>query len=257
MPDLHLRLHDDTGDDLATPMPSEEEALRLLAEAEISAATLVPWGSNYTFAVALSSGNEDEEDLLGIYKPQLGERPLWDFPDGTLYQREVAAYRLSRRLGWDIVPPTVVREGPHGVGSLQLYIEPDDRHEDDYEFWGRRDVAIERMVLFDHITNNADRKLSHCLVATDGRVWGIDHGLTFNQEPKLRTVLWQFVGETISSPLRDDLERLLAEEAEVRADLACHLASEEVDAFFERVRLLHERGVYPRLSSRYNIPFGW
>ncbi len=256
MPDLHLRLHDtETGDEHhQAPIP-EADALELLTKAEISTATLVPWGSNYTFAVALE--REGDSSHLAIYKPRRGERPLWDFPTGTLYLREHASYLLSRQLGWNIVPPTVIRRGPHGLGSLQLYIEPNPEREDDYEFWGAKRDEIERMALFDQITNNADRKISHCLVSVHGELWGIDHGLTFNVDPKLRTVLWQYVGEPVSPGLLDDLTALVAEESNVRCQFERHLERDELDAFFARVAAILKTGRFPELDPNRNIPSGW
>lgn len=260
MPDLFLRLSNDDLDDAhadeAVPSPpSEAEALCMLGSAEVIASKLIPWGSNYTFAVGLASA--DGHEHLGIYKPEAGEQPLWDFPHGTLYLREHASYLLSRRLGWDIVPPTVVRDGPHGVGSMQLYVEPDPAHSDDHAFWRQRRVDIERLVLFDHITNNADRKIAHCLVDRTGKVWGIDHGLTFNEMPKLRTVLWHYVGRPIDRCLRDDLRRLVREEDDVRAELADSLRPAELDALMARTRRLANGGHYPRLDPHRNVPMGW
>lgn len=258
MPDLHLRLQDDdethvmASDDL-----SEEDALRLLTEAEITAASLVPWGSNYTFAVALESGGDGEPDRLAIYKPRRGERPLWDFPVGTLSLRERASYLLSKRLGWHLVPPTVLRDGPHGIGSVQLYIPPHPDHEDDHRFWGQRRIEIERLVAFDLIANNADRKLAHCLVDTAGRLWGIDHGLTFNVEPKLRTVLWQYNDLPIDTSVLEDLVGLQEAEEEVRNELGALLAPDECDALFLRVDSLVETGVFPELDPYVNVPYGW
>lgn len=258
MPYLHLRLQDeDGGEPIAQADLPEETALRLLEEAEITAASLVPWGSNYTFAVALEPDEEDGRGQLAIYKPRRGERPLWDFPVGTLSQRERASYLLSRRLGWDLVPPTVLRQGPHGIGSVQLYIEPHPDHEDDHRFWGQYRPEIERMVLFDHLTNNADRKLAHCLVSASGRLWGIDHGLTFNVEPKLRTVLWQYNERPIDPALLQDLVRLGEDADAVRAEFAELLAPEELDALFARAEALVEEGVFPELDPYRNVPYGW
>jgi uncharacterized repeat protein (TIGR03843 family) len=227
----------------------------MLEAAEITAAELVPWGSNYTFAVALEA--EGKPGHLAIYKPKLGERPLYDFPNGTLYLRERASYLLSRRLGWNLVPPTVVRGGPHGIGSLQIYIASQPEHADDHEFWGRRTLEIERMVLFDHLTNNADRKISHCLIGTDGTVWGIDHGLTFNEVPKLRTVLWQFVGRPIHTELLEDVRGLLVACDDVTQELAGLLHEAEIAAFWGRVQGLLNAGRYPMLDPRRNVPYGW
>lgn len=256
MPDLHLQLHPDESAPQPVRVPlSDDAAIAMLASAEFVAEKLVPWGSNYTFAVGLS--DPDGAEHLGIYKPQRGERPLWDFPAGTLYQREVASYLLSRLLGWDIVPPTVVREGPHGLGSLQLYVEPVAGNEDDHQFWGRRIEAIERIVLFDHIANNADRKLGHCISDRDGRIWGIDHGLTFNVDPKLRTVLWQFNGDEISSGLLSDLRRLDRDGESLVAALRGFLDRDELDALQFRIAALAETGCYPDLDPHRNIPYGW
>jgi hypothetical protein len=256
MPELHLQILDsESGEVLPQPVLAEDEALALLEAAEITAAELVPWGSNYTFAVALEA--EGRPGHLAIYKPRLGERPLHDFPHGTLYLRERASYLLSRRLGWNLVPPTVVRDGPHGIGSLQIYIPSEPEHADDHEFWGQRTLEIERMVLFDHLTNNADRKIGHCLVGTDGTIWGIDHGLTFNEVPKLRTVLWQFVGRPIHAGLLEEVRQLLAARDECTQELSRLLHKAEIAAFWSRTRGLLANGRYPVLDPRRNIPYGW
>lgn len=260
MPDLFLNLrhHDDDEHGGVTPPPLDEcAAIELLLEAEFTASKLIPWGSNYSFAVALETA--DGREQLAIYKPRSGEAPLYDFPDGTLYLREVASYHFSKLLGWNIVPPTVIREGPHGIGSVQLYIEPmpETGSWDPRRFWGDCSPEIERLVLFDHLANNADRKLSHCLRDTQGRVWGIDHGLTFNEVPKLRTALWQFVGAEIAPPLMRDLQRLKDREPEVRATLGNFLSRREVNATIQRIERFLEMGRYPQLNPRRNIPYGW
>ena len=257
MPDLFLDLRrDDDAEGIVSDAPlSDDDALAFLGEATITASKLIPWGSNYSFAVAAET--RDGRERLAIYKPRQGEAPLHDFPDGTLYLRERAAYLLSRRLGWGLVPATVVRDGPHGIGSLQLYVEPMPEMGDDRRFWSACTPEIERLVLFDHLANNADRKLSHCLRDVQGKVWGIDHGLTFNRYPKLRTVLWQFVGNAISSPLLDDLRRLRTESAPLRAELRPCLDPGEVDALFGRLDALIEAGAYPNLNPRRNVPYGW
>ena len=229
--------------------------MRLLESAEITAAKLIPWGSNYSFAVALT--DPDGMEQLAIYKPRSGEAPLHDFRSGTLFRREVAAYRLSRRLGWGIVPPTVIRRGPHGTGSLQLYVQPMTEIDDPHELWGDTCVENERFVLFDHIANNADRKLSHCLLDATGHRWGIDHGLTFNEVPKLRTVMWQFAGEPIAEGLRGDLETILLRREDYTDDFAALLSRDEIAAFFRRVESLHGSGCYPQLDPYRNIPYGW
>jgi len=256
MPDLRLRFEHDEQETVAPrPAMAEEAALHMLRDAGITAAKLVPWGSNYTFAVGLSGS--DEADYLGIYKPRAGERPLWDFPTGTLHQREYAAFRLSRWLGWNFVPPTVIRDGPHGVGSLQLYVEPTAVEVDQAAFWGRRILPIERIVMFDHVANNADRKVGHCMVDVHDRIWGIDHGLTFNIDPKLKTVLWQFSGEAIDESIAADIGRLLGAGAEIMDELADILTASEVAALRRRVACLLESGRYPVLDPYTNVPYGW
>lgn len=255
MPDLFLELKDDAGEmQRQTPL-SEAEALQVLSNADFSGAQLIPWGSNYTFAVVLEP--EGDRSVLAIYKPRAGEAPLWDFPDGTLYQREVAAYRFSKWSGWDLVPVTVTRDGPHGEGSLQLYIEPEPEGEDRERFWGGNNPDIERLVLFDHLTNNADRKIGHCLRDRNGKVWGIDHGLTFNCEPKLRTVLWQFVGEPITPALLEELQSMCTRRSELPELLGDVLSADEIAVLSRRLERMSEHGVHPRLNPRRNVPYGW
>lgn len=256
MPDLFLQLRDDAGGGEETPAPlAEDEALAFLRDADFSAAQLIPWGSNYSFAVALESPQGATQ--LAVYKPQAGEAPLYDFPDGTLYLRELAAYQFSNWACWGLVPPTIVREGPHGAGSLQLYVQPDGEQVERSAFWNSRHPDIERLVLFDHIVNNADRKISHCLRDTSGKVWGIDHGLTFNREPKLRTVLWQFVGEPISPMLRRELQSMRARSGELREVMKETLSRDEIEALIRRIDQLADRGSYPVLNPRRNVPYGW
>ncbi len=256
MPEVNLNiLHRGTGEVVPQQVLPEPDALALLEVAEITAAELVPWGSNYTFAVVLEA--EGYPGHLAIYKPRLGERPLWDFPNGTLYRRERASYLLSRTLGWELVAPTIIRDGPHGIGSVQIYIPADPAHAEDDAFWGQRTLKIERLVLFDHLANNADRKMSHCLVDTDGGIRGIDHGLTFNHVPKLRTVLWQFVGRPVTPSLLADVRRLLDDCDAFTAEMEALLAPEEVAAFWRRLHTLLESGRYPLLDPHRNIPYGW
>ncbi len=260
MPDLHLRLNDDTGVDPSASKPVDPAvSIALLERGEMSGETLVPWGSNYTFAVALTEPDSEQVRQFGIYKPARGERPLWDFPAGTLYRRERAAWLLANLLSWPIVPPTVIREGPYGVGSLQLYVEPGaEMDEDDaLQFWSREALEIERIVLFDILANNADRKLTHCLVDTHGHTWGIDHGLTFNAVPKLRTALWQFVGKRMSAELRADILGVRDDETMLRDTFAGLLSGNEVDALVKRFDRLLAWDCHPVLDPNRNIPYGW
>lgn len=252
MPELKLELRDpETGEPLPVQELDRDAALDVLRHGKIVAAELVPWGSNHTFAVALEHG---EGQHLAIYKPTAGERPLHDFPFGTLAAREYAAWLVSDSLGWNIVPPTVLRDGPYGEGSVQIFVPHQAEFEGDEEYWGTDSIENERIVLFDHIVNNADRKLTHCLVSASGRPFGIDHGLTFLEQPKLRTVMWQFVEEPIREELKSDLRAFkLRDHTELRAQLT----QGEWDALLARIDMMLERVFYPELDPRFNIPYGW
>lgn len=240
-----------------TPVDIEHETFAdFMRRARIEDYELVPWGSNYTFAVLLSDPAGEHDESLAIYKPVAGEIPLWDFPGSTLYRREYAAFLVARRLGWDFIPTTIIRDGPHGIGSVQRYIEP----EPDAHYYTFRDEHVEelkRIALFDIITNNADRKAGHTLrSAKDRRIWGIDHGLTFNVEPKLRTVIWDFQLEPICEDLLADIRRVAADD-ELACELGEYLTRHEVRAFQRRAERLAEEGVFPPLTSRRSIPWGW
>jgi uncharacterized repeat protein (TIGR03843 family) len=150
-------------------------------------------------------------DQRVVYKPVAGERPLWDFPDGTLAEREVAAYEVSAASGWHVAPPTVYRDGPAGPGMVQLWIDVDETV-DIARFMRRRDVErLREIAVFDAVVNNADRKGGHLLPLPSGQVYGVDHGVTFSVEDKLRTVLWQWAGARIPAPMLDVLGRLRAD----------------------------------------------
>jgi len=235
--------------------PSLEEAAELLATRELVVEGRLPWSSNLTFLVSLEGTDnpaglpdEDAEPVSGpvqaVYKPHRGEQSLWDFPDG-LYRREVAAHRLSEALGWGVVPPTVVREdAPFGPGSLQLFIESDyEQHYFTLLEEGGREDELQVFCAFDVVANNADRKSGHVLYATDGRLWGIDHGLCFHAHHKLRTVIWDFAGEEVPGHLVADLERFVS--AGLPADLEELLSGAEAEAVLERAALLAGTGVFP------------
>lgn len=195
--------------------------LTLLETGTLSLDGLLPWGSNYTF---LGRVVEGEREARVVYKPVRGERPLWDFPHGTLAQREVAAYVVCEGLGWHFVPPTVLREGPHGIGSVQLFVEVD---QDAHFFTFRDDTnyrpVLQSLALFDIVVNNADRKGGHCLKAGDGCICAIDHGVCFNVQPKLRTVVWDYAGQQIPPTFLDDLCRFQTELANSFSPLAKEL----------------------------------
>jgi uncharacterized repeat protein (TIGR03843 family) len=187
-------------------------------------------GSNYTFLVNVNPTGEPP--FLAVYKPQEGERILWDFPDNTLAHREVAAYLVSQALGWDFIPPTVYRQdGPFGPGSVQLYID----HDPNYHYFNFLEADFQRLrpvVLFDLLVNNADRKGSHIMFGSDGRLWLIDHGLCFNVEEKLRTVVWDFAGDPVPQALKSDLKRFrqaLSPPSPLLESLKQHLDLEEIE----------------------------
>ncbi len=215
-----------------------------LSEGEIEVLGMMPDASNDTLLTRCRAGTEE---CLAIYKPGAGEAPLWDFPEGTLHRREVAAFVVADALGWPNVPPTVLRDGPLGAGSLQLFVRF-DAAEHYFTLSAERADDFRRIALFDLIVNNADRKAGHCLLGEDGTIWVIDHGVCFSDEPKLRTVIWDFVDETIPGELLDDLTRFedgLATGSDARRSLDGLLDPVEVDATVERVRRLLAAGRYP------------
>jgi hypothetical protein len=180
-----------------------------------------------------------------VHKPVQGERPLWDFPDGTLAGREVATYLVSEALGWALVPPTVLREGPFGPGMCQLWIDVDEGV-DPRRLVTSEHPDLKRMVLLDAVVNNADRKGGHLLPTPEGRVFGVDHGVCFSVDDKLRTVLWQWTGCALTDEAVDGLQRLAhALEGGLGGQLAEHLTRREVRRTQQRVERLLASGTYP------------
>lgn len=230
---------------------STEDLIDLFQTGEMEVEGRMPYSSNATLMVTVS----DEVDTIGpdgggparshrgIYKPGRGERPLWDFPP-DLYKREVAMYRLAEALRWTVIPPTTMVEGPLGEGSVQAFVDADFEqhyftlHEDGV---GRPDM--ERLCALDLIGNNTDRKSGHCLLGRDGRVYGIDHGLSFHAQYKLRTVMWDYIGEAIPTEMLADIENFLQQGPP--PGLACLLDAFEMDAVMARAAALLEAGVYP------------
>lgn len=243
--------------DIETPQRLPfDRALALLERGRVTEEHgLMGWGSNYTFLVSVA---DDEISALAIYKPRRGERPLWDFMSGTLCQRELAAFLTSEAIGWRLVPPTVLRQGPRGDGSLQLFI-----HHDPEEHFFTFDAAmapqLKKMALFDYLTNNADRKGGHCLVDAERRLWGIDHGLTFNAIFKLRTVIWDYSGQPIPNALLADIERfcaLLDDPNSAYLNALCGLLDEnEQQAFRARVQQLLASKKFPLPGPGPNRPW--
>ena len=234
---------------------SEAEALDILGNGDVARLQRVPWSSNGTFLAHLDAGND--RYICGIYKPGEGERPLNDFPPGTLYKREYAAYLLSRDLGWPSVPTTVVRSGPYGVGSMQRYIESDPNVTYFDVVEGCRDEML-LFATFDLLINNADRKGGHCILGSDGIVWSIDHGLTFHHEFKLRTVMLEFWGSPIPRSLVYDLTVLrshLDSSGELTGSLQELLVDREFYALVERLDSILESPEIPELHVGTNVPW--
>jgi len=217
----------------------------ILEKGQISITGEFLWGSNYTFAVEISLG---DQIIQGVYKPTRGERPLWDFPRATLAHREVAAFLVSEALGWSFVPPTTYRhDGPIGPGSLQVHIE----HDPEYNYFSFSKADVQRLrpvAVFDYLINNADRKGSHILIDPDGKMWLIDHGISFHQEQKLRTVIWDFAGETLPEQICSDLvnfQQQLQEDSSFREKLSQYLVTQEIEALRKRSQFLTGTKTFP------------
>jgi uncharacterized repeat protein (TIGR03843 family) len=210
----------------------------------------LPGSSNLAY---LAEVTLDDVTVRAVWKPEHGERPLWDFPRG-LSRREVAAWEFSEALGWGLVPPTVARRGPGGPGSLQLFLEADPHA---HYFTLRTHPAhrerLRALCAFDFLANNADRKAGHCLLAADGRIYAIDNALTFHPEPKLRTVIWDFAGEPIPAGLVADVGRVLA--ADVPSALRQLLTPEERTALRARAEALLVCPRFPHPQGRASYPW--
>ena len=231
-------------------------ACNLLQQAEIKSCDLLSSGSNYVFLAMMVT---DETEIKAIYKPRQGETPLWDFPDGTLYKREYAAFVVSQALEWHLIPSTVIRDGPFGIGSVQWFVDTVSRSRH-YSQITRDQSILKQVALFDYLVNNADRKASHFLEGKDGRLWLVDHGLTFNTAPKLRTVLWDFSGQTVPKRLLADVKSLqekLGPEKQLRKDLRRLLDVTEVETLEFRIKRLIEKPVFTYPGSRRSIPWPW
>jgi len=230
---------------------AEDRAAALLRGGEVDVLGRMPWSSNATFLVNLSDG---DDEMLAIYKPQRGERPLWDFARGTLCHREVAAFEVSQALGWDIVPDTVLRDGPAGIGMMQRFVEHDPE-EHYFTLMEKHGDAFRRMAAFDVVINNTDRKGGHCLRAlATGRIFGIDHGVSFHAQWKLRTVIWDFGGQPIPADVCSDLHRF---SEQLRAgDVSEHLIDTldrfELDALRARTEHLLATGALPESDDDYH-----
>jgi hypothetical protein len=227
----------------------------LLSEGRIVDCSPLYSGSNLSFRVTLSHVGRT---FRGIYKPRDGEAPLRDFPDGTLYLREYAAYLVSRELGWPSIPTTVIRDGPYGIGSFQWCVDAVP-HEHYLTLRERHQSVFQQIAAFDCLTNNADRKSGHCLLDSAARIWSIDHGLTFHTVWKLRTVIWDFAAQPMPTPILEDLERLrgaLATGSRLVSDLSALLEEREIVVLGERAEALVSAGIFPSPDPyRRSVPW--
>lgn len=199
-------------------------------------------------ATLLAECSFDNEKIKCIYKPVAGERPLWDFPDGNLAQREYAAYLISMHAGFDLVPYTILRDGPFGLGMVQKWIDIDESV-DLASFFSTDDSQLRKMALFDAIINNTDRKIGHLLPRPDGKLFGCDHGVTFHHEYKLRTVLWQWAGDSFTADEEQTLRDLAQKLKESKVDnLSSLITVDEYQALLARVDDLLKSRTFPMPS---------
>ena len=225
-------------------------AVEALTRGDLTVKGRLPWSSNATFLVEATL---DGTTTLGVYKPERGERPLWDFPRG-LYRRELAAWYLSEALGWGLVPLTVPRDGPYGEGSVQLFVKADfEQHYFTLREDERHHDRLRRICAFDLIANNADRKSGHCLLGEDGAVYAIDNGLCFHVEPKLRTVIWEFGDEPVPPALLDDLRRLAG--GRLPPALGELIDADECRALLKRARALVRTAHFPSETGGRGYPW--
>lgn len=244
--------------DMAIP-----DVLALLQNGTVEIEGLLPWSSNYAFLVRVCDG---PNEVGAVYKPRRGERPLWDFPQGTLCQRELAAFLVSEALGWHLVPPTVLRNAQHGPGTIQFFIDHDpERHYFTFEGDETLRPQLQRMALLDLVINNADRKAGHVLLeqlpddSRPGRIWGIDHGICFHSDPKLRTVIWEFAGAPLPLELITDMVtlrgRLNNPDDELSPAMRRLLVAAEIEALDRRLASLIERTTFPQPGAGRHYPW--
>lgn len=236
-------------------IPDFTDVIEILERGTLEMEGLVPWGSNYTFLVHVCFG---EREIDAIYKPGRGERPLWDFTRGTLCLRERAAYLISEALGWRLVPPTILREGPHGWGSVQSFVS----HDPQVHYLvmkGDHTIQMQQIALLDAIANNADRKSGHVLLGRDQRLWAIDHGVCFHVDYKLRSVIWEFAGQPIPEHLMDDLAAfqtwLCHANDPIRLELTDLLDAPELAALEQRLNELIKHGTFPEPGPGRHYPW--
>jgi uncharacterized repeat protein (TIGR03843 family) len=242
-------------------LPGDESVLEELATAPVRRMARIVYSSNATFVLELDAVDPTDASrpLRAVYKPTRGERPLWDFPHRTLHFREVATYLVAAALGWDLVPPTTLRDGPLGLGSAQLFVDVVGRELTDTEDEAV-DQPLRNMAALDALVNNADRKQAHLLVTADGRLRGIDHGLTFLPYPRQRTVLIDLGGTPLPAETAERVQALATDGSRLsalRERLRLLLADAEVEAFGRRLAELAADPVYPVLDPWDGRPFEW
>jgi uncharacterized repeat protein (TIGR03843 family) len=220
-------------------------------EGELEILGLLPASSNYTFLAQV----KESPGTLVVYKPRRGETPLWDFVQGTLCQREVAAHLVARAAGWAFVPPTVLADGPLGLGAVQLFIDHDPSITA-FKLAQDHRCELQQIAVFDLVTNNADRKAGHVFIDAAGRVWAVDHGLCFHAEEKLRTVLWDYVGDPIPAKELEAIDKVLRTlEDKTIPELEQLLFPEEIEALKKRAERLLEHKAFPAPRSGRAYPW--
>ncbi len=231
------------------------DALGILTSGDVEVLGRLPYSSNYTFLARI---RHDSNEVHAVYKPQRGERPLWDFPPGSLAARERASYVVSEAAAWDLVPATVLRDdAPLGPGSLQLFID----HDPEVHYFTLMNDRLDDLAVvaaFDAVINNADRKSGHVLSDSAGRLWAVDHGLTFHVDDKLRTVIWAFADEPLTPPVRAALENLgaaLSDDGPLVVELAGLLSAEEAAATLARVETLLVEDCFPAPGTDRPLPW--
>lgn len=224
------------------------ETLEVLSKGDLVVTGHLIDASNATL---LAASSFEDKKIKCIYKPIAGERPLWDFPDGNLANREYAAFLISQHAHFNLVPLTILREGPFGLGMVQEWIEIDTSI-DLAEFFRSDDLRLRKMALFDAIINNTDRKIGHLLPHADGVVYGCDHGVTFHQENKLRTVLWQWAGNSFDDTEVQTLSNLLSKiESKAIGNLEELITQTEVSALILRIKDLLDTKSFPLPSQEW------
>lgn len=262
-------------------MTGDDPRHRALRSGDLTVLGRIRTASNATFLCEATLPDAPGETVQCVYKPVAGEQPLWDFPDGTLAGREVGSYLISAALGWDVVPLTIIRDGPAGPGMLQLWVEqPEDCSLVDlcppnavppgylsvlraYDYSGSEvalvhadDPQLRRMAVFDVIVNNADRKGGHILTGVDGRVYGVDHGVSLHTHDKLRTVLWGWAGQSLDDTTIAAVASLDEQlDGELGERLAEHITAAELAALRDRIRALLDDPVLPRPQGRSPLPW--